>query len=71
MTERRIVLEDCNGQRICAPEHGLCQAAAIDITGVHHANAALPVRAVVEQRCDLGRWHTLSSTELPAWGPAL
>lgn len=42
----------------------------IDLTGIFHANAMFGIYAEIEEQCNLGDWHVVSSTSLPCWGDA-
>lgn len=64
MTARRLVVKDVTGQIIGVPHD------QVNLTGVENVNPMDPPVAVVQQRCDLGCWHDVSSVTLPCWGRA-
>lgn len=64
---RRLVIQQADGSSVTHTDGTLLM---IDLTGLHNANAQIPLRVVVEEQCDLLCWHDLTSgSELPCWGP--
>jgi hypothetical protein len=61
---RRLVIQAPNGAIITDGD----QLVAIDLTGLPNADARAPLRAVMQQQCDLAHWHDMNNgTELPLW----
>jgi len=62
---RRLIVRLRDGEDIrVGPHH------QISLTAVPHADTRVPITAVVQQECDLGCWHDVSTTDLPCWGSA-
>lgn len=46
-------------------------ALELDITKVDHANPQSSMTVVIEEKCNLGHWHTGDSWDIPPWGNRL
>jgi len=44
-------------------------ADAIDLTGIPNADAAAPMRIVVERQCNMGVWHQIADGPMPLYDP--
>lgn len=61
---RRLVVQFPNGANIDFDGRLI----GVDMTAIPNADARAPLRAVVQQQCDLLCWHDMSTgTDLPLW----
>lgn len=79
MAERRLVVLQPDGnplypeasRRLMKGERpgqfDLGPPASIDVSDIPNADTAAPFLLVVEERCNLERWHEIGRREVPCW----
>jgi len=62
--DTRLVLVSPDGDYI-KDDHN--RIMGVVLTGLLNANGAAPIALEVEQQCDMGHWHAVGRTPLPAY----
>lgn len=60
---RRLIVVAADDSQIALNGHD-----QIELTGIVHASAKAPMRAIVQEQCSLGDWHDRDWIDLPCWG---
>jgi hypothetical protein len=64
--DTRLVLVAPNGARITEPGKPSV-ILALDLSSIPNADARVPLTMAVEQRCNMGHWHTIGDRQLPLY----
>jgi hypothetical protein len=62
--DTRLVLVDPAGEYVKDASNHIM---GVVLTAVPNGNASAPIGLEVEQQCDMGHWHTVGRTPLPAY----
>jgi hypothetical protein len=66
--QRRLVIRDAADQAVLVNWRGEpLSHTQIDLTGLSNGSARDPLRAVVQEKCNLDCWHDVGSAEVPLW----
>jgi hypothetical protein len=69
---RRLILRDAADQWVVANwRNEPLSHVQIDLTGLSNGSARDPLKAVVQEKCNLDCWHDTGSADVPLWTETL